>query len=261
MNRNRKRRYPRQTDIAVKKPITVVGQQGVFINIENGQFSLTDKNGHRYVEEDVEIETSFQGEKKRRIVQNAVGLPGGVNSVGEILKNFDIVYASDTNTKLMPDGITRCSAGVAFKGEICQTSEQGGTLTCRPYRLIRWVWNAEAKIENITWKGIIQEIQKDEQSTKRIGLVVDSDLGNLEAYNNRTLPLTEDFYLPENFSLLYASADYTDEWSNKMIRMCDREAAGQLKKYYKELLAKGAMSVPQGAIQGVMTQLVEAAAK
>lgn len=76
----------------------------------------------------------------------------------------------------------------------------------------------------------IQKIQSEEPENRRIAFVVDSDLGNLEAYCNRSKPLHKDFYLPPNFTLLYASADRSDEWPNQMIKRCDKLAGADLEK-------------------------------
>lgn len=250
------KRFPRSIEITVKKPITVNKENGVFLKIKNGNAFLCDKYGHRFDEDDIEVVTTFQGERKQHIVQRATGLSGDVRSADDIIKNYDIIFAADTNTIQFPEIGANCSAGVVYKCEIHQTSELGGELQCKPYRLIRWIWNAEIAIENITWLQAIKEIQKEESSEQRIGLVVDSDLGHIEEYNNRTLPLAEDFYLPDNFTLIYGSADYTDTWINKIIRLCDKEASGQLKIYKDELNNQQIEQIPQGEIRGIMTLLV-----
>lgn len=65
-------------------------------------------------------------------------------------------------------------------------------------------------------------------------MIVDCDLENIEMYNARKLKIRNDKFLPENFTLLYASADISDSIFNKMIRFCDKEATRLLDKIEKE---------------------------
>ena len=60
-------------------------------------------------------------------------------------------------------------------------------------------------------------------------IVIDSELGNLEGYNNRTIPIFGQWTLPENYLFMYATADTSDEWCNKIIKQCDKTALQRLK--------------------------------
>ena len=63
-------------------------------------------------------------------------------------------------------------------------------------------------------------------SKYRVGLVVDSELAKLEAFNERIEPLLGNRFLPANFELIYASADAGAEefFINQLMRVCDRRA-------------------------------------
>ena len=54
------------------------------------------------------------------------------------------------------------------------------------------------------------------------------DKGRILGYNNRTIPVFEKWYLPDNYTLIYATADSSDEWCNKMIKQCDKSASIRL---------------------------------
>jgi hypothetical protein len=59
----------------------------------------------------------------------------------------------------------------------------------------------------------------------QFGLIVDSDLENLERYNNRELPVYGDFYLPQNMKFIYASSEIASEtYTNMMIALADKES-------------------------------------
>ncbi|MFZ4201024.1 YecA family protein [Lysinibacillus sp. NPDC056220] len=67
---------------------------------------------------------------------------------------------------------------------------------------------------------------------KIVGIVTDHDLGNHDKYNSRELPLIEgtELFLPENFTLIYASADKKNEnILTKLISECDKKATELLK--------------------------------
>lgn len=63
-----------------------------------------------------------------------------------------------------------------------------------------------------------------------IALVTDSELGRHKAFMARTEPIYEGCFLPEGFSLIYASSDAGKELPNLLIRQCDRQAAMLLEK-------------------------------
>ena len=63
------------------------------------------------------------------------------------------------------------------------------------------------------------------RNLKEIGIVVDSDLGNIPDYNTGKKPIIDTFYLPDKITLLYASSDAGKEYlPNKLIAVCDKEA-------------------------------------
>jgi hypothetical protein len=60
-----------------------------------------------------------------------------------------------------------------------------------------------------------------------VGLIVDSDLANLERFNLRLMPLGGDRYLPQNMEFIYATSDAGKEHPlNRAIAEADKIAAG-----------------------------------
>lgn len=246
-DKTRVKKYPRAIDIEVKKPITVIERNGLYVKCNQAGIFLCDKFGHRYSEADIVATTTYQGENKHRIINKVTGLPEGTRDVTDILKTLDVVYACDTNTRSFNEADSfKCSVGVVYKAVNEMVDKNGGTLQCMPYKVIRWRWNAAIEIENYSWIEAIKEIQKEDEG-KRIGLVIDSNLGHIDEYNSRILALADKFFLPENFTLIYASADRSDGWMNKLIKQCDKMASEQLKKYIKELQEEGIKEVPFNA--------------
>lgn len=90
------------------------------------------------------------------------------------------------------------------------------------------------QMEQAVWNGVITEIEKMGMENRKIGLVVDCDLENIEAYNRRELKIRNYRFLPHNFTLLYATADVNDNILNKMVLFCDKEASKILEQWRKE---------------------------
>ena len=79
--------------------------------------------------------------------------------------------------------------------------------------------------ERLGWWMVIQHCLGSAIAvSSRVGLVVDSELGSLEAINSREKPLIGNEMLPEHIQLLYASDAAADTLQNQMIRYCDRSA-------------------------------------
>lgn len=222
--------FPRNTNSTIKKEIVITKERGLLVHINNGIVNLCDKYGVPYPQLDIDMEKTYTGVNKTRVVTKATELKTGSNTVGEWVKNFDVVYAVDTNTKTIHEGRHNFSIGVVFKGTINQTSENGGEIQCELFAGFAWYWCGEHKIEPKTWVQAIKKIQEIESADTRIGLVIDSELGDYEAYNSRVKPLDDGFMLPSNITLIYASADYSDEWTNKMIKLCDKTASENIER-------------------------------
>ena len=79
-----------------------------------------------------------------------------------------------------------------------------------------------------TWKVVVEHLQTIIPADKKVGIIVDSELGLLSLYNNQDEPIVDDWYLPGNYQLLYATADKSDDWCNKLIRICDKTATTRL---------------------------------
>ena len=67
--------------------------------------------------------------------------------------------------------------------------------------------------------------------TNKIGMVVDSDLGNIPDFNSREKPIINDFYLPFGFELIYVlirndSSPYHEDVEERHERR--EEGGGQL---------------------------------
>jgi hypothetical protein len=88
--------------------------------------------------------------------------------------------------------------------------------------------------ECIGWHLLIDCIVKNQayHLRHRIGIVVDSELGNLKSINSREQPYYLSYYIPENIQLLYAS-DKGKDLTNMMLSACHK-IANKVMKFYRE---------------------------
>ena len=76
---------------------------------------------------------------------------------------------------------------------------------------------------------------KNYKPEHRVGLIVDSDLGNLSDFNKRVKPVSDEFYLPTNFELIYASDRANDNILNEVIITCHSISKDILEIFVKSL--------------------------
>lgn len=236
--------YKRKNKINSIKKLTVPKNENILISYNKGQIIISNETGVPYDLGPQSMTRYYNGERKQRIVAKATNLDFVTDQVGSWPENFDFIFAMDTNThphKL--DGFL-CSAAAIYYGDIQRISDYERNMICKPFMVIDWYHSEETKIETVTWMEVIEKLQEAIPNDKKVGIVIDSELGNLEGYNNRTTPIFEQWFLPENYTFMYATADASDEWCNKMIKQCDKTASQRLKEIIKSPKMKNNSSKP-----------------
>ena len=100
------------------------------------------------------------------------------------------------------------------------------------------MWNIKEKPENVAWMTLIELLELNPQYTKelKVGIIVDSDLGNISDYNSGVLPIYGNFFLPINMKLIYGSSDRGKEhFANRLIALADKQS----KNYISEAKLQG----------------------
>lgn len=135
-----------------------------------------------------------------------------------LFEDYELLFAIDTNTRQI-NGVKHSVGGILY----CELQ--------KPEQAIKWLvpfgieFTDEHKPENFSWKIVIEHILDDPSlcSVPRIGMLVDSDYGNLDSYNKRILPVWGDVFIPMNVRLIYASTDSGREFLvNKLISEADK---------------------------------------
>ncbi len=178
-------------------------------------------------------EITYDRQKRPKVLSRVPQAKGATFEINEAIENnFDIVFAIDTNTRQFGDynvsvsGIIQCQKVIAVdpSGKAWQ-DWQYWVPFCMEFIEIK------TKPENLGWMMLIDLLisKVSKFIEKRIGIIVDSDLENLNHYNLRTLPIYEGFFLPKKIKLIYASCDGGMEFfSNKMLRLADKVSKNML---------------------------------
>ncbi len=212
----------KERKIAVTVDMGEEGANGIKIT-PNGEIEFF-RNNISALPESATIEAGYDRKKGQKVLNKAPLVNEKlVADLNRALLKYDRIYAIDTNTKPFKDAVLSVSAII-----LCQLYRQEGfsvgqyaPVHCFEFR------NIEEKPENIAWKKLIEMLSSHPAYKKlgEIGIVVDSDLGNIPDYNAGIKPITNNFYLPDNVTLIYASADAGKEYlPNKLITVCDKEA-------------------------------------
>lgn len=174
------------------------------------------------------------GPRKNKIADKIISQALGTVDIFDAAKckaRLNSVYGIDSNTHKIDNKYI--TIGVVAKMDFVQETESSGILLCDVFGYLESVNTRQyERIEPFMWRyGIERIIQKDKQDN--IGIVVDSDLGNLIKYNEREIPVHDDFFLPDSCNLIYASSDVIDNWANKLLKFCDKEANQLFKTKYR----------------------------
>lgn len=209
------------TTMYMGKPVEV---NGIKMS-SDGSFELLN-NGLPMTPESAYHEISYNRKNTPKILNRTHLDPNqlSVNNSTRALTRYDLLFAIDTNTKIFNDEIISIGCIV-----LCELTSLEGEEIIAMYKPVYSLEfrNIQKKAENIAWMKAIQLIiaNPSYNLNLKIGLIVDSDLDNISAYNNQSIPIYADFYLPKNIELIYASADVGKEFLvNKLISECDKAA-------------------------------------
>lgn len=190
----------------------------------SGKISFGDNIGNTY------SETRYERQKGPKVLSRVPQADGMLtfHTDEALKKNFDFICAVDTNTKVI-QGKTVSATAIMIVTPIPQGEGRFWKFDL-PFCL-EFVELKEPR-ENFGWVVACQELWNASKVTNatRIAMIVDSDLGNINAYNQRKKPLYASFYLPKNVQLLYATSDAAkDEIPNKALAVADSVATQTLR--------------------------------
>lgn len=141
------------------------------------------------------------------------------------LRCFDMMIAIDTNDKTI-NGEEHSATGIIVAEWLSDKADPKYTYAYEtpfcveylsllsPREIIGWC----IALQHLNTVGLIK-------ASAKIAIIVDSYLEDLPKFNSRSIPLYQDFYLPQQFTLIYASADAGAEFiANQLLKNADKAA-------------------------------------
>jgi hypothetical protein len=153
-------------------------------------------------------------------------VPVALNALSDVLYEqllrYEVIYAIDTNRKLVGDVELCVSCGIHVALKYSGNNVwSNATFTRLP---AAFSICGESNPEVVAWLRLLEFLSP--RICGKIAIVVDSELGNLPLYNMRKIPLLGDRFLPDNVELIYASAERDlNSPLNKAIKTCDSDAS------------------------------------
>jgi hypothetical protein len=205
-------------------PLTGTVEINVSFDVVNNEFKVFLDHTGEVINSTSQVRSYFGDFKIRKLLE--VPKDSNDHSVDELkkLSRYNKIFGIDSNTTLIED--TKVSIGVAC----CLVYEVDDVFNGWVFKPIPnpfpLVYLGDLKIENYNWRQLINYIMahQDYEANHLIGIVVDSDLENLSDYNKKVLPIIDNFYLPPNFELIYASDKAMDSPLNGVIKHCHKLA-------------------------------------
>ena len=192
---------PRKQSIMIGSPEPL---KGVYYDKEKMTFTGITHDG-RSIELPVTYsQTHYNSDSGKEKVTSRIHdkvIPDQADLLRHLNSSFDLIIASDTNTKVIENesisvtGIVRCVLqGTPDPGKYKISISLQDVM---PFRNCP----SDLASEKFGWLIIITNIIHDSlNKSKKIAIVTDHDLDNHRAYNEKQLPILRDIYLPDNFN-------------------------------------------------------------
>jgi hypothetical protein len=204
------------------EPVTL---DGLFFHPSRGILKLT-RHGIPQTPVAATGEAAYDRVKGPKIITRAPIPPNNLfTDVNRALRQYERVFAIDTSWRDVDGQRIAVACVVIAKHTLIRIPGKMAILY-RPIHCLEFR-NPISSPENIAWMLTIELMKQNPRYKyiRRIAIIVDSDLSNMHKFNERSIPIFGDFYLPEKINLVYASADVgAENLPNKMIRRADREA-------------------------------------
>lgn len=197
--------------------------------------------------------TFYEGTGRRKFIHETMFGKSSDFTVdpNETLRLYHQVWAVDTNSKPGFGGIMNVT-GVSVVAT-------DGSNVIAPVAVL-FFGRTAGKAELYGWRRFIDVALSNPRydAGHRYALIVDADYPSLADFNHRRRPIHGDFYLPDNFTLIYATGDKPDSILNRALKMSDivatkyRERVLRLPRnaaYFADVLDEETHQVAVGLIQ------------
>jgi len=141
------------------------------------------------------------------------------------LRGFDALIAIDTNNKEI-NGEQHSATGVIIAKWLSAKTDLKHVYSYETPFCIEYLSLRDPR-EIIGWCMALQHLNATGsiQRCVKTAVIVDAYLEDLPKFNSRSMPLYQGFYLPDEFTLVYASADGGAEFiANQLLKSADKAA-------------------------------------
>ena len=150
--------------------------------------------------------------------------------LNQSLSRFDFVFAVDTNTRTIGRALVSMTVPILIRNIAIKPPRWDAKVVAQDAFEFH---DCTAEPEKVGWCEVIQRITADPRfGGAKIGVVVDSALGQLAGFNALKESVLGNFYLPSECELIYGCGDRgTQEFiANAAIAECDRISNMLLKR-------------------------------
>lgn len=141
-----------------------------------------------------------------------------------LAKNFDLIFAIDTNTKQIEND--HISIAVVLEAKVVGGLQNEIAELETNIRFFGFKNCPIDQSEKYSWSILIRDILSGlKYKGLQIALITDHDKDNHSNYNSRRLPIVGDYLLPGNVTLMYASSDSgKDNIMNELMKECEKQS-------------------------------------
>lgn len=203
---------------------------------ESGEIFIRLFSGEKVKPNVVLSQVEYERKSGKSKALNCIYDKATLNIPEYLFKTFNMIFAIDTNTKqIEKDNVSIATIFECYVvGRVMKDGQlQGVNCQCRINGILAFKNCPTEEAEKFSWFKLINILTSSRMynANLKIAIITDHDLGNHLKYNNQEIPIFKDFYLPENFKLIYASSDAGKEnIMNKFLAECDKCSAGILKE-------------------------------
>jgi hypothetical protein len=200
----------------------------------DGRFVITDKAGNQLAPTRIERATHYARAKgvkyqARSVIDDSCVSVGGV----EELSRFDQILAIDTNSVDIEG--RKVSAACLIACRVVKREDGFHLVSIDGCHYVYEFHDVPGNPEMLAIlkiaRDIIKAYGKNIPENFRVAFITDSELDSHAAMSRREVPLYQNHFLPEGFTLIYASGDTGQEVANTLIRTCDNAST----KYLNQL--------------------------